>query len=110
MWASAGFYDKYTCVSLMYMPSFVSEDYSFPFEVRQLAQQGRSERQLRAGFHTSPTTACHLGGKYVCRPQRKKKGGVKKKEEERKGASMQGVNGCQVKKECEIEKKCIYMR
>lgn len=55
---------------LMYVPSFVSEDYSFPFEVRQLAQRGRSERRPRAGFHTSPTAACRLGGKYVCRPQR----------------------------------------
>lgn len=50
------------CVSLRYVPSFVSVDYSFPFEVRQLAQQGRSERRLRAGFHTSPAAACHLGG------------------------------------------------
>lgn len=55
---------------LMYVPSFVSEDYSFPFEVRQLARRGRSERRPRAGFHTSPTAACRLGGKYVCKPQR----------------------------------------
>lgn len=48
---------------LTYVPSFVSEDYSFPFEVRQLARRGRSERQLRAGFHTSPTAVCRLGGK-----------------------------------------------
>lgn len=55
---------------LTYVPSFVSEDYSFPFEVRLLAQRGRSERRPRAGFHTFPTAACRLGGKYVCRPQR----------------------------------------
>lgn len=55
---------------LTYVPSFVSEDYSFPFEVRQLARRGRSERRPRAGFHTSPTAACRLGGKYVCRPKR----------------------------------------
>lgn len=54
------------------MPSFVSEDYSFPFEVRQLAQRGRSERRLRAGFHTSPAAACHLGGICACRPQKRK--------------------------------------
>lgn len=63
----------YVCVrDRLYVPSFVSEDYSFPFEVRQLAQRGRSERRPRAGFHTSPTAACRLGGKYVCRPQRHK--------------------------------------
>lgn len=58
------------CVSLRYVPSFVSVDYSFPFEVRRLAQRGRSERRLRAGFHTSPAAACHLGGICACRPQR----------------------------------------
>lgn len=84
------------CVSLRYVPSFVSEDYSFPFEVRQLAQRGRSERQLRAGFHTSPAAACHLGGICACRPQRnteKSKKGVGKVEkgEERKGLLMQRV-------------------
>lgn len=57
---------------LTYVPSFVSEDYSFPFEVRLLAQRGRSERRPRAGFHTFPTAACRLGGKYVCRPQRQR--------------------------------------
>lgn len=88
------------CVSLplTYVPSFVSEDYSFPFEVRQPARRGRSERRLRAGFHTSPTAACRLGGKYACRPQRHREkskeseGGVEK-EGERKGSSMQGVKG-----------------
>lgn len=65
------------CVTLRYVPSFVSVDYSFPFEVRQLAQRGRSERRLRAGFHTSPAAACHLGGICACRPQRS---GVKGKE------------------------------
>lgn len=57
---------------LTYVPSFVSEDYSFPFEVRQLARRGRSERRPRAGFHTFPTAACRLGGKYACRPRRKR--------------------------------------
>lgn len=61
------------CVSLRYVPSFVSEDYSFPFEVRQLAQRGRSERRLRAGFHTSPAASCHLGGICACRPQRERR-------------------------------------
>lgn len=75
-WVSAGLYSEYACkcvrvcLLLTYVPSFVSEDYSFPFEVRQLAQRGRSERRLRAGFHTSPTAACRLGGKYACKPQR----------------------------------------
>lgn len=79
------------CVSLRYVPSFVSADYSFPFEVRQLAQRGRSERRLRAGFHTSPAAACHLGGICACRPQRNGEegkesiGGVEKEEERKKG-------------------------
>lgn len=79
------------CVSLRYVPSFVSEDYSFPFEVRQLAQRGRSERRLRAGFHTSPAAACHLGGICACRPQRKRQkrkesiGKVEKGEERKRG-------------------------
>lgn len=75
---------------LMYVPSFVSEDYSFPFEVRQLAQRGRSERRPRAGFHTSPTAACRLGGKYVCRPQRHREKGKESEggmEKEGKGKS-----------------------
>lgn len=71
-------YDVCVCVCvfdslpLTYVPSFVSEDYSFPFEVRQLARRGRSERRPRAGFHTSPAAACRLGGKYVCGPQRER--------------------------------------
>lgn len=78
-------------MSLRYVPSFVSVDYSFPFEVRQLAQRGRSERRLRAGFHTSPAAACHLGGICACRPQRngekgKESIGRVEKEEERKRA------------------------
>lgn len=73
---------------LMYVPSFVSEDYSFPFEVRQLARRGRSERRPRAGFHTFPTAACRLGGKYVCRPQRQ---GERGKESE-KGAKINKIN------------------
>lgn len=80
---------------LTYVPSFVSEDYSFPFEVRQLARRGRSERRPRAGFHTSPIAACRLGGKYVCRPQRHRERS-KEKEGERKGeggSSMQGERG-----------------
>lgn len=48
------------------MPSFVSVDYSFPFEVKLLAQRGMSERQLKGDSHISPRAACHLGGKYVC--------------------------------------------
>lgn len=63
---------------LMYVPSFVSEDYSFPFEVRQLARGGRSERRPRAGFHTFPTAACRLGGKYVCRPKRQRETGARR--------------------------------
>lgn len=78
-------------MSLRYVPSFVSVDYSFPFEVRQLAQRGRSERRLRAGFHTSPAAACHLGGICACRPQSNKEKGREsigrvEKEEERKRA------------------------
>lgn len=89
---------------LMYVPSFVSEDYSFPFEVRQLARRGRSERRPRAGFHTSPTAACRLGGKYVCRPQRegesvwwRKKGKVKNEGETRKEEKSQTVNTVKTK-------------
>lgn len=48
------------------MPSFVSVDYSLPFEVKLLAQRGMSERQLKGDSHISPRAACHLGGKYVC--------------------------------------------
>lgn len=76
----------YVCVCdslpLMYVPSFVSEDYSFPFEVMQLARRGRSERRPRAGFHTSPTAACRLGGKYVCRQQRHREGKTRRVTEE----------------------------
>lgn len=66
------------------MPSFVSEDYSFLFEVRLLAQRGTSEKQPRGGPHTSPRAACHLGGKYVCM-QRKKEG------ERQQGASEENA-------------------
>jgi len=78
VWVSAAFYRVcvrvfvHDSLPLTYVPSFVLEDYSFPFEVRQLAQRGRSERRPRAGFHTFPTAACRLGGKYVCRPQRQR--------------------------------------
>lgn len=75
------------------MPSFVSEDYSFPFEVRQLARRGRSERRPRAGFHTFPTAACHLGGKYVCGPRRQREKGEESEEEEaKKDGEWKGKN------------------
>lgn len=101
MWVSAGFYVVNACVRvcacvcvrdrlpLTYVPSFVSEDYSFPFEVRQLARRGRSERRPRAGFHTSPAAACRLGGKYVCRPQRRREEREKARRSE-KGAEKRG--------------------
>lgn len=57
---------KIVQLHLRYMPSFVSVDYSLPFEVKLLAQRGMSERQLKGDSHISPRAACHLGGKYVC--------------------------------------------
>lgn len=77
---------------LTYVPSFVSEDYSFPFEVRQLARRGRSERRPRAGFHTFPTAACRLGGKYVCGPQRRREKGEESEDEVRNNGQRKGEN------------------